>query len=85
MKADYTYTDARKIESAYFNLPERATTKRGREIRAAFLQALNLCGVVYVRWQRGKMDAFRVFAKDGGDFPPKQVEEYNTIKKATEK
>ena len=85
MKIDYTYEDARKIESVYFALPERPTTKRGREVRAAFLQALNLCGVVYVRWQRGEMDAFRVFAKDGGDFPSKQKEEYNTIKKASEK
>ena len=73
MKIDYTYADARKIESAYFALPERPTTKCGREVRAAFLQALNLCGVVYVRWQSGKMDAFRVFAKDGGDFPSKQI------------
>lgn len=87
MKIGYTYTDARRIETAYFALPESSRTKKGREIRSAFLSALKMCGVRFVEtsafWPR--VDAFRVYAPDGNDFPTEQIAEYQRAQKGPEK
>lgn len=86
MTTEYTYTDARRIETAYFALPESSKTKKGREIRSAFLSALKMCGVRFVDtsvfWPR--VDAFRVYAPNGNDFPAEQNEEYQRAQKGAE-
>lgn len=65
MKIDYTEDDAYRIEAAFHALPT-ARRKEGRAIRAAYLRALNLCGVKYVEYLN--MSALRVYAPDGNDF-----------------
>lgn len=83
MIIEYTYTDARRIETAYFALLESSRTKKGREIRSAFLSALKMCGVRFIdpeiNWPR--VDAFRVYAPDGNEFPAEQIAEYQRTQK----
>ena len=83
MKIDYTYTDALGLEKLYFNLAESSRTQKGRDIRRAFLLALKACGVRFVatinHWP--KVDAFRIYAPDGNDFPPEQIVEYQRSQK----
>ena len=87
MTIEYTYTDARRIETAYCALPESSKTKKGREIRSAFLLALKVCGVRFVETMNHwpKVDAFRIYAPDGNDFPAEQFEEYQRAQKGAKK
>ena len=84
MKIDYTYTDARELETLYFNLSESSRTQKGRDIRRAFLLALKVCGVRFVETMNHwpKVDAFRIYAPDGNDFPAEQFEHLRAQKGA---
>lgn len=84
MKIDYTYADARQIETAYRRLPQ-GNSQHDIGCRHCFASALKMCGVKFVEWDIGKgrnqSHAFRIFAPDGNNFPQEQVDEYNQPKK----
>jgi uncharacterized protein YnzC (UPF0291/DUF896 family) len=83
MTTDYNYIDAYKIERAFFAIGkgEKLRPKQLRQMQAAFLTALDLCGVRKFSPLIGTDYALRVFRPDGHDFTPEQVEEWREWKK----
>lgn len=83
MTTDYNYIDAYKIERAFYAIGkgEKLRPKQLRQMQAAFLAALELCGVRKHSPLIGKDYALRVFRPDGHDFTPEQVEEWREWKK----